>query len=137
MLQRGSGIVTIIPLFISRLIRSGGGGTSFTTDYLDLPQLKEVLPFAASMKLHTVARQTTAACEWKVVFCWSADGNDWSSAVDLHSAISADGQSITTPYATLANFGRLARFGVSARASSGTGQEGAVASAWLEITWRS
>jgi hypothetical protein len=117
--------------------RTPGGGTTFTNVEVNVPDwVREALVRCESVRAHVRVRGKSANFGVITRFYWSIDEAEWSSAVDLHTEITTEGQSITSYYTTAANFGLLTRWALGIRATTGTASEGANLTIVIEFIYR-
>lgn len=128
--------VVVVRIAENLRISSPGGGTTWTYIPVDVPAgVAEWGPNLEQITAHCKTQARTTSNDWKVVFYWSHDGASWSGPLDLFAAISADGDTIQTPYATASNFGLKMRYAIAVRANAGTSSESATVSCALAFTF--
>lgn len=112
--------------------------TGWIYSILDLQDVEDWGPFLEEITAHTNTQGATTYHEWKIVFFTSYDGKEWSSPIDLFTAIAAgSGAAVQTPYTTTSNFARKIRFALASRSSSAGAVQSAVVSCSLAFVFRS
>jgi len=102
-------------------VATSGGGTSWESIELDGPEA--IGPWLEQVTSHTRLRSPTTNLEVRGDFFWSIDGSEWTGPFTLFAATGTEGQAVSAPYTTVANFGRRMRYVLSYRASAGTASE--------------
>lgn len=127
--------VAVIPM-CERVNLQSDRSTSYTYVYQDVKELETMGPYIESMSALTVTKNRTSNHEWKVVAVWSIDGVTANTPfTDVCGAISADAQAINT--AITSGFGgRILKFALAVRNSSGAALESAIVSVWLVVVFK-
>jgi len=128
-------VVLLTVCYKMQLQTDGTTGYSFID--LDLPDAASFGPYVESVIAYTSTENRTANFQWKIVSYWSIDGRNWSTAVDLFSAITGNGNTIQTAFTTASALGPIMRYAIAVANGSGTAIERGVVTVSLAFTFKS
>lgn len=128
---------TVVVQLLRNVALASDGTTTFS--YLDpeIPELEEWGPYIERITILTVTtnRQTNHA--WGVFASWSLLGREWSDPENLHTVITADGETVQAGYTTRVEFaGRRLKLLAGVRNVTGSAQQSALVSAWAVIDFQ-
>ena len=129
--------VVVLPLVQGMTVQSNRT-TSESYLLVELAGTETWGPMLDSIAALTVAKNSTANVWWEAVVSWTNDGVNVNTPFTglCGSGITADGQAIQT--AVTSGFGgRILKFGIGVKNSTGTALESAVVWVWLVFTFKS
>jgi hypothetical protein len=131
---RGLPKVVLIELCRDLLVTTDGS-TTFRRLLLDVPELRDLVVRAASMRVHWMGEGFTANFEAKLDMDWSVTGELRSTPVDLIAAQNTAGaaQAIGSELSARANFGLHPRVAIASRNEAGSAIESGRITAILEL----
>jgi hypothetical protein len=109
------------------------GGMTFRREFVDLPEVKDLIVRAQSLRIHWSGEGFTTNFQAKIDMDWSVAGRIYSTPVDLISAQVADGQTIGTDVSTRGSLGLNPRIAIAVKNGAGAAQESGLITAYLEI----
>ena len=128
--------VVVVPAFYKMQLQTDATGSYSFID-LDLPDIAHWGPHVQEIIVYTATENITTNFTWKLVAYWSIDGRNWSTSVDLFSAISANGNTIQTAFSTASALGPIMRYAIAVANGSGSAIERGVVTASLAFTFKS
>jgi hypothetical protein len=126
--------VVLLPVCYKMQLQTDGTGSYSFID-LDLPDAANYGPYVESVIAYTSTENRTTNIQ--IVSYWSIDGRNWSTAVDLFSVITGNGNTIQTAFTTASALGPIMRYAIAVANGSGSAIERGVVTASLAFTFKS
>lgn len=129
--------VQVVPFVFKQFFQTNGVDAASIITEIPLTKVAGWGPHLFGITAHSYLDQFSTNFRWKIVFYWSFDGINWSSAIDLFAWNSTGSGVIHAAYIDATKLGLHMRYAVVCSPATGTNREWGTVSVALAFDFKS